>query len=258
LEEARGLATQVLQQDPDNVSAKATVAFLDSAEETQLENKLRKTIQVDPSSAASYDRLAEFLWSQGKDLDEARRLALVATSLDAGNTGYRINLANILLSSGDVQAAIETLQAAATTAKSPEEKAAIDQRLKDAMSYASSLTAKNTKAGDEQTSPASETAQRSRSNHYVFVPNGPHHLLAGVLKAVRCEPPSLNLTLTSSEKTLTLRADNYYQIQFTALFTPVRDLQPCRDLENRPAKVEYVESADGQDTPRIIAIELRQ
>ena len=48
--------------------------------------------------------------------------------------------------------------------------------------------------------------------------------------------------VTSPTGTMTLHTDNYYQIQFTALVAPAHDLQLCRDLENRQAKVEYVVS----------------
>ena len=58
---------------------------------------------------------------------------------------------------------------------------------------------------------------------------------------------------------MSLHADNYYKIQFTALnFQPSGDLNPCNDLESRPAKFEYVDSADKADLPRLLAVELRK
>lgn len=58
---------------------------------------------------------------------------------------------------------------------------------------------------------------------------------------------------------LALHTENYYKLQFSALgFQPTADLKPCTDLENRPAKVEYVESADQSDAPHLIAIELHK
>ena len=53
--------------------------------------------------------------------------------------------------------------------------------------------------------------------------------------------PNLDLAVTVGAKTLALQTDNYYRIRFTALnFEPGGELKPCGDLENRPAKVEYV------------------
>jgi hypothetical protein len=92
-----------------------------------------------------------------------------------------------------------------------------------------------------------------------FVPSGPHRFLVGVLKNVHCHNPNLDLAVTSGGKMLTLHSDNYFKIQFSALgFQPNGDLNPCRDLENRSAKVEYVESADKSDAPHLLAVELHK
>ena len=67
---------------------------------------------------------------------------------------------------------------------------------------------------------------------------------------------NLDLAVTVGAKTLALQTDNYYRIQFTALnFEPGGDLKPCGDLENMPAKVEYVRILRQNDTPRLIAID---
>ena len=81
----------------------------------------------------------------------------------------------------------------------------------------------------------------------------------GILKAVHCDAPQLDLTVSSGSNTLALHTDNYYKIQFTTLnFQPNGDLKPCSDLENRPAKVEYVESADKTEAPHLVAVELHK
>lgn len=257
-EEARVLAGRVLQQDPENSSAQATLAFLDSAVLAQAEDKLRTAIQTDPSSAVAYNKLAVFLWKQGKDLDEAKKLASKSISLDAGNLGFRLDLANILLSAEEDQAAIETLRNAAPLAKTPEETAMLDQHLREAVKYESARAVHNKVPRDEALTSENETPQAIRPPDPIFVPAGPHRFVVGVLKSVHCDPPAMDLMVTSQTGTLTLHTDNFYQIQFTALVAPTRDLQPCRDLENRPAKVEYVESAAGRVPPRLIAIELRK
>ena len=102
--------------------------------------------------------------------------------------------------------------------------------------------------------------ERKRSTLRIssFVPAGPHRFVTGLIQSVHCDSPALDLTITSQAKRVALHADNYYRVQFTALFGLGHDLQPCQDLENRTAKVEYVESANGQDTPRLIAVELHK
>jgi hypothetical protein len=92
-----------------------------------------------------------------------------------------------------------------------------------------------------------------------FVPKGPHRFAVGVLKSVTCDSPSLDLTVSGSGKALSLHVENYYKIPFSTLgFQPERDLNPCTDLENHPAKVEYVESANPSVTAQIVSIELHK
>ena len=88
---------------------------------------------------------------------------------------------------------------------------------------------------------------------------GPHRFLVGVLKSVHCSTPQIDLTVDSGGKTLAMHTDNYYKIQFSALnFTPSGDLNPCKDLEGRPAKVEYEESADQSAPARVLSVELHK
>jgi hypothetical protein len=79
----------------------------------------------------------------------------------------------------------------------------------------------------------------------------------GLLKGVHCVSPNLDLTVSSRATTLTLHADNY-RIRFTALnFDFTGELGSCTDLENRTARVEYLESTDKTDAPHLIAVELQ-
>jgi tetratricopeptide (TPR) repeat protein len=257
LDEARGLLQHVLQQDPDNISAKETMVSLESSVENQTENELRGALQVAASSAMAYDRLATFLWKRGKNLDEAQSLESRAVSLDGRNLGYRINHANILLGMGRAQAALEVLQGAASLTKDPNEAEVVNELLTDARKYVSEQELQRNETR-EQAGPAPAASPSAVHEDHGFVPSGPHRFLVGVLKGVHCEPPNLDLTVSSRAKTLTLHAENYFKIQFTALFTPSSELKPCDDLENRPAKVEYVESADGSEIPHLIGVELRK
>jgi hypothetical protein len=91
------------------------------------------------------------------------------------------------------------------------------------------------------------------------VPRGPHHFLIGVLKNIHCENPVMELTVSSKGKDVEMHADNYFNLPFTALgFQPSGDLKPCSDLENRLAKVEYVESANPAVSAQLISVELHK
>ena len=58
---------------------------------------------------------------------------------------------------------------------------------------------------------------------------------------------------------MALHSGNYYEIGFTALgFAPKGDFNPCKDLEGKSAKVEYVESSTKLTAAYVVAIELRR
>jgi hypothetical protein len=193
-------------------------------------------------------------------------MALTAVSLDPANVGYRVNVANVLMAMGEHQNAVVVLRAAAKLAKTPQESQSVDTILMRAQEYAEDQDQDQTRKQNRQSAQGQAQEQISSSTdppqlalRKEFVPGGPHRFVVGVLSSVHCTDPNLDLTVTSGAKKLTLRTDNYYKIQFTALnFQPSSDLKPCSDLENRPAKVEYVESADKTDVPHLIAIELHK
>ena len=254
LAEARALVQLVLQDDPDSTSAKETMAFLDWADEAEAEKDLRSDVQRNPSSALAYDRLASFLCSRGKDLDQAKNFESMAVSLDSGNLNYRVNLANILLSMGSFRSAAEVLRDAMSIAKTPQETREVEQRIGDADKFASTRVPDKAEVQDPGVAAVPDKGQLQQNG----ISRGPRLFLVGILKDVHCSPPAMDLTVTSRAKTVTLHTENYYKIHFTALFTPDGDLNPCRELENRPAKVEYLESADETDTPRLVAVELHK
>jgi hypothetical protein len=112
----------------------------------------------------------------------------------------------------------------------------------------------STSASTTSESPIPRLARRPN-----FVPRGPHRFLVGVLKGVHCDNPALDLTVSSGGKVVALHVDNYFKLPFSTLgFQPGKDLNPCLDLENRPAKVEYVESATPSATAQLISVELHK
>src|SRR3984885_7662642 len=140
--DAQALLDQVLQEDPNNVSAQETKGFMEfrqghadearkryaqavqldsqnflaqyyfaaismsspltTSDEARVEASLRSAIKLNPSFAPAFDGLAVFLGLHHRNLEEARMMGLTAISLDPANVGYRINVANILMSDGKV------------------------------------------------------------------------------------------------------------------------------------------------------------
>lgn len=304
--DAHALLDQALQVDPKNVSAHETMGFLafrqgqlDEAkkwyaqavqldsksflahyyyaaitmnstptgpDDSQIEKSLRTSIQLNPSFAPSFDRLAVFLAMRQRDLDEAHRMGLMAVALDPANIGYRINVANILVAMGQGKNAVNVARETAKLAKTPAENQAAQNELVRVLQYADyqeRVGGRTQEIKDETSASQIEVTSSVVAPRPLlqkqFVPSGPHHFLVGVLKNVRCADSGMDLTVASGAKILPLRSDNYYKIEFTALNVQLReDLKPCTDLENRPAKVEYVESADKSDIPHLIAVEIHK
>ena len=306
--DAQALLDHILQEDPKNVSAQETLGFMEfrqghveearkryaqavqldsqsylahyyyaaismsraaAGDDAQVESSLRAAIKLNPTFDPAYDRLAVFLGTRNRNLEEARMMGLSAISLDPANVGYRVNVANILMAMGKPQNAVEVLTHAAKLAKTPQETEMVEHMRMNAQEYVTSQSRNQKQAagtqGDEQGSeePTQKRVSDSSMPYLVrrkeFVGSGPHRFVVGVLKAVHCDASNMDLTVTSGAKTVALHSDNYYKIEFSALnFQPGDDLKPCSDLENRPAKVEYVESADKSESPHLIAIELHK
>lgn len=268
LDDARKWYSEAVQLDSQSYLAHYYFAAMSmrtsgSSDDTKIENSLRTAVKLNPQFAPAFDSLAVFLARHHRDLDEAHMMGLTAVSLEPENIGYRINVAYVLLTMQRPEPAIQVLQNAAKLAKTPEEIIQVNNILMSAQTFASAQQRRSevqNQAGNAQVDVQTQVDAAPASAHHVpFVPKGPHHYLIGVLKDVHCNNPEMDLTVTSKVKNLSLHADNYFQIQFTALnFTPQGDLNPCKDLEGQPAKVEYVESADESVSPRVLSVELHK
>ena len=304
--DAQALLDLVLQEDPKNVSAHETKGFLafqegqldegekwyaqavqldshsylahyyyavismrDAHEVSQhdgIESSLREAIKLNPAFAPAFDSLGVFLAMQRKNLEEAHSMGLTAISLDPMNVGYRINVANILMTMEKGENAIEVLRAAAKLTKTPQESQMVADVLARAQEYVdaqSQFADSQRRLSEDQMSNSDGTVTEGTvpklKRRPQFVPKGPHRFAVGVLKGVSCDNPSLDLTVSGSGKSLSLHVDNYFKVPYTALgFEPSKDLNPCTDLENRPAKVEYVESANPSVAAQLVSIELHK
>lgn len=166
--------------------------------------------------------------------------------------------------------AVKVLQAAAKVAKTPEESRMVDNSLMRAQGYAETQArfAEQKRRMDEQgkgtdgaevTTTVTNTTIPQLKKRPEFVAKGPHRFVVGVLKSVHCDTPALDLTVNASGKLVAVHVDNYFKVPFTTLgFQATGELNPCSDLENRPAKVEYVESANPSVTAQLISIELHK
>ena len=241
----------------------------DASRQDQIEDSLRAAVKLNPSFAPAFDLLAVFLGMHRKNLDEARMMGLTAVSLEPANVGYRVHVSNVLMEMEKIQNALEVLRAASKIAKTAEDSRMVADALTRVQQFADAqaqIADRNRRLGEDQdANNASFAAERPEGNvprltrRPTFVPKGPHHFAVGVLKSVTCDDSALELTVAGNSKQLSLHVDNYYKVPFTALgFEPSKELNPCKDLENRPAKVEYVESANPSVAAQLISVELHK
>ncbi len=236
-------------------------------DDAQGESSLRAAIKLNPSFAPAFNSLAAFEGMRRRNLDEAHMMALTATQLDPGNVGYRLTGANVLMEMDRGTDAAAVLRGALKVAKSPDETALIQNSLMRVEEYATLRQ----KAAEQSSRLAAEVKANAQANVGFAaeddageaadeeVPKGPHRFLSGTLQNVQCHAQRMDLTIAAKGKTTPLHSGNFYKIGFTVLgFTPKGDLNPCSDLEGRPAKVEYVESSAQSATPYVVAIELHK
>jgi len=238
----------------------------DPSTRDRAESSLRACVKLNPKFAPAFDELGVLLAMQHQNLDEARTMGLTAVSLEPANVRYRINMSNILLTMDKADIALQVLNAASKVAKTPEDSQMVADALTHAQEYADAKNqSEQQRMAQNQINDRSETATtRTDRNipklkHRDFVPKGPHRFATGTLKSITCENPALDLTVVVSGKPLALHVDNYFKVAFSTLgFQPTGDLNPCSDLENRPAKVEYIESANPAVSAQLISIELHK
>ena len=243
---------------------------LDADAEKQVENSLRQAIKLNPSFAPAFDRLAVFLGSRRRDLSEAHIMGLSAVTLDPTNVGYRVNVANVLMEMDQPQNAVAVLRNAVKLAKNEEESDLLTRALINAENFSTAQAeeAERQRRLDEEADSAekasavpesSDTTERPHLVRRNFVPSGPHRFVTGVLNEVHCNSSSMDVAVKSGTKTMNLHTDNYYNVEFSTLgFQAKGDLKPCDQLQGRPAKVEYVESADKSQVPQLLSVELHK
>jgi Flp pilus assembly protein TadD len=277
LDEARNWFAKAVKLDSQSFlahyyfAAMSMDGALAPADEAQVENSLRASIKLNPSFGPSYDALCRFLGMRHRDLEEARMMGLNAVELEPTNISYRLNVANVLLMMERGKDAETVIRNAMHLAKTPQETATAENFLLHTEEYVEAQDERRKfneemKAGTAQvtaTSTVAEAADVSAAPspsppREETVPDGPYHFMVGVLKDVHCNAPAMDLNLVSNGKTLGLHTGNYFKLSFSVLnFTLKGDLNPCVDLEGKPAKVEYAESAS-KHAAVVVAIELHK
>jgi tetratricopeptide (TPR) repeat protein len=261
----------------------------DSDHDAAIESSLRSSIKLNPGFAPAYDALAMLFASRNEKLDEAHFLNIHAVQIEPENLSYRINTATVLVETKQFAGAIGVLKAAAGVAKSPDEIAMVQTRIKQVEQFqsASERAAKQMSeaGGGADTGQTSVTlttqtsgARADETKTMVFrrvngkmlgtpedAPNyptgdstGPRHTVQGILRGVQCSYPNvIALSVDHGGKTIALYNNNFYKIVFTtANYEPDGDIKPCTGIEDMKASVKYAEVSDKAVAGQILAIEL--
>lgn len=106
VDDARRHYESALETDPQNVTARTSLALIDygDGKTVDAQDRLRTAIELHPNSAPDHGALADIEFSEGR-IDEASRHYRRALELAPWEHGWRISLADILYAQGHYESA---------------------------------------------------------------------------------------------------------------------------------------------------------
>jgi len=250
-----------------------------------IEASLRTSIKLNAAFAPAYDALAMFYAFRDEKLSEAHVLNLHAVQLEPENLSYRLNTATVLVQGKQFSGAIGVLQAATKIAKSPDEIAMVQTRIKQIEQFRAASDRAQTQSVEFATKtsgtsttqmptpqPDGKTMVFRRINgnmvgkmedapkYPMGDSTGPRRTVQGTLRSVQCSSPNvIALGVEQAGKTTTLYSNDYFKIVFTtANYEPSGDIKPCTGIEGMKASVRYAEVSDKVVAGQILSIELSQ
>ncbi len=268
--------SRAVELDPSNYLTRYLRAHLtvsqnrSSAEPSEVESDLRKSIELAPNFAPAYATLAEFYANQGEKLSEALVLARRAVDFEPGTLSYRLTFANVLLRMDRVEDALAVGQAAQKLAHLPQERAEVQSFLSAAQQYKEMMSERGTKeveaARDTESTTSQGESPGSAKEEGPPKPSdaGPHALrrrsvAAGTVIEVTCADMALDLTVQGDQFTLKLHAEDYSKLKFTSTtFDPAKILHPCTELKGLKAKIAYVVSDNARYAGEIQAVQFEK
>ncbi|MFL6428293.1 MAG: tetratricopeptide repeat protein [Acidobacteriaceae bacterium] len=265
MEGARKWLTQAVKLDSHSYLAHYYYASMAMSEDSlkdapAIEASLKTAIKLNPAFAPSYDRLASLYRMQHEHLEEAHMLELQASELEPANLFYRINAAHLLAALNRESDALHVLEAARPLAKDPSQTAMLDQSIR-AIEQSQSMRAEqaqhpgNQAQRMERFKTAVIETSSAASPHPSATADATKRNARGIIQAVHCNGAVLELELQGAANTIALYSNNYFKIEFVAVNdASPGDMQPCQDLEGKPAVVSYAETVDSTAAGEIVSI----
>ena len=242
---------------------------------------LRECLRMNPHFAPALVSLSQFDAVHAEKLDEAMELSLRAVQMDPRNLEYRLNASEVRVARKELPSAIAGLQVTLKLARTPEERARVENRLEEVKSYQDQLTKGNTARAEgvremameasrpRPTGPAAVADSRGKVLHPIVLAEpdhkfpdgplkGPKHTVTGRVREVSCfAPKGLLLTVEGAGKAVPLYSNDMYAISYTAgNFTPKEDINPCREFQGLRATVVYGAVDDPVVAGQIVSMEL--
>jgi len=245
-----------------------TMMSNDATKDAQVESSLRQAIKLEPTFAPSYDALAHFYSMHHKNLDEAYRLIAQAIQIEPEEVRYRLNAAQIAMERENPDAALAILRVAKESMKSQISTVLLDQQIEQITRFKAETERYKADAERYKNQQAPEAAAEAHlvgasasepaaDPYPTAAPSGPRHMVRGTLHAVRCGYPTLlTLTVDQPGKPVSLYSNDYFKIAYSTAYIQKEDLDPCKGMEGKTARVEYTAVADKRVVGQIVSIEL--
>jgi hypothetical protein len=227
----------------------------------ELEYEFRRSIELNPDFAPSYEALARAKANGNHDLPEAFQLAKKAQQLRPGELHYVMTMARILLQTGKTADAVAVARQGQAFAHQPGERAELESFYELAQKFEELEKIKRERAEAAKSDPGAADDEDSVAGDNV-PPYGTSPLKAtswGRIKSVRCEGASMNLTLEDAQLTVQLHTADFGKIKID-LPREVRggDFKPCEDLEGWSAVIHYTVRGNVMYRGEILGIELQK
>ena len=267
IKEARELLDAVLKVDPDNVQAHETMGYLElqGMNMDAARKWYEEAIKLSSQNYFVYFNFATLSigrvnTEQSKEIESSLRTAIRLNPRFA--PAYE-QLASLLMTEDQFADAEALLQTLVKSTSDPKD-AAMGRRMLAQFKQAQDAFAQfaaNSKAQSQAGTATEKVAEVDVvPKHPTEAADGPKHEALGVIRGVKCSYPAvIEFKVESTKKTVSLYNNNYYQLEFSALgFTPEGELNPCKDIEGRNARVQYAESSDKTVDGQAVAVELRK
>jgi len=264
--------------------------FDEESSPEELENSLKRAIDLNHNFAAGYATLAGFYLRRDKNLEMALGLARRAAQLEPGNATFQLNVGGILLRMGRVEEAQKLGEQLLARAKSEEGRAAAESFLENVRRYEQYLAQK--KAYEQRTAAAAAERKRFEEEYAAAVQRerarqaggpqapprpessaaeegrptlkrrdgagGPRASAEGVIASVACKAPSaIDLVLRTAGPLFKLRSDDFRRVHYSSSAKPLpENFDACVHLKGQPARVIFIVQQGADHFGEIISIEL--